>query len=75
MKKTNPVKASGVQPVYCTVQEWITMSGMRQNSIYEALHRGDLKGKKSGWRTLIHMPSGLAYLESLPDFRPRQGAA
>ena len=52
---------------YAPLSDWYTISGMRRNSTYEALARGDLRGKKLHNRTLIDVEQGLAYMASLPE--------
>lgn len=54
-------------PTYAAIRDWCALSGMNRTATYYALGRGDLRAKKCGRRTLIHVPSGLAYIESLPD--------
>lgn len=54
-------------PTYATIRDWCAISGMNRTATYSALGRRNLRAKKSGRRTLIHVPTGLAYLESLPD--------
>jgi hypothetical protein len=72
MNRTKPTGAAATQALYCSIEDWMALSSMRLDSVYRALHRGDLTGKKFGRVTRIHVPSGLRYLESLPDFRPRR---
>jgi hypothetical protein len=63
---------------YCTIEDWITMTGMSRRVVYERLGSGDLAAKKVGARTLIDCEAGLAWLESLPSAKiraPRKAAA
>lgn len=53
-------------PAYATIAAWCALSAMGRSSTYEALARGDLRAKKLGARTLIDVPHGLAWLDSLP---------
>ena len=53
-------------PARATVEGWLTLSGMGRSATYEALGRGDLRAIKLGTRTLIDVPHGLAWLNSLP---------
>ncbi|MBU6356451.1 MAG: hypothetical protein KJS79_06905 [Rhodospirillales bacterium] len=54
-------------PEYAALTDWTALSGMTRTATYYALARGDLRAKKCGRRLLIHVPTGLAYIESLPD--------
>ena len=53
-------------PKYATIIIWCAISGMGRSTTYEALGRGDLRAIKLGTRTLIDVPHGLAWLDSLP---------
>ena len=61
-----PSKAISGYPVYATIPIWSRLSGMGRSTIYEALGRGDLRAIKLGARTLINVPQGMAWLDSLP---------
>ena len=54
-------------PSFATVATWCALSGMGRSSTYEALSRGDLRAIKMGTRTLIDVPHGLSWLDSLPS--------
>ena len=54
-------------PEYSAITDWCQISGMTRTATYYALARGDLRAKKCGRRVLIHVPTGLQYLDSLPD--------
>lgn len=54
-------------PEYTPLPQWCEISGMTRTATYHALGRGELRAKKCGRRTLIHVPTGLEYIESLPD--------
>lgn len=56
-------------PIALTIPDAVKASGMSRTSIYEALKRGDLTGKKSGRRTLIWFADLEAYLGNLPTYQ------
>ena len=62
-------------PAYATVPEWCRLSGMGKSVTYEMLGVGNLRARKLGARTLIDVPHGLAWLDSLPAaaIRPHGG--
>ena len=63
----NTVATNGItKPAYASVADWLAISGMGRSTTYEALGRGDLRARKLGTRTLIDVPHGLAWLDSLP---------
>jgi hypothetical protein len=62
---------SDTRPEWTTIRGFGEMTGISRSSIYLALGRGDLRAKKFGTRTLIDVPHGLAYVESLPDAKIR----
>jgi len=53
-------------PVRASIIDWCALSGMGRSSTYEALGAGHLRAVKAGARTLIDVPHGLAWLDSLP---------
>ena len=53
-------------PAYAKVSAWCALSGMGRSATYEALGAGHLRAVKLGSRTLINVPHGLAWLDSLP---------
>jgi len=53
-------------PAFATVSAWCALSGMGRSATYEALGAGHLRAVKLGSRTLIDVPHGLAWLNSLP---------
>ena len=63
-------------PARATVSDWCALSGMSRTSTYLALGAGHLRAIKFGTRTLIDVPHGLAWLDSLPaaTFRPARAA-
>lgn len=62
-------------PEYAALPQWSALTGMNRTATYLALSRGDLRAVKLGRRTLIHVPSGLAWLNSLPAARVNIAAA
>jgi hypothetical protein len=56
---------------FCTIDHWLTMTGMGRRATYEAMGRGDLRAVKAGARTLIDVDHGLAWINSLPPARIR----
>jgi hypothetical protein len=53
-------------PARATVANWCSQSGMSRSATYRALSAGHLTAVKMGSRTLIDVPHGLAWLDSLP---------
>jgi hypothetical protein len=75
-----PPAAEASRPAYCSIDSWISSSGMGRRSTYAALGRGDLRAIKVGSRTLIDFEHGLTWLRSRPPAvirapRDRQQAA
>ena len=72
-KKAAPSRARaarrrpGVAAEWATVANWCAISGFGQTRTYELIALGILRAKKAGRRTLVHVPSGLDFIESLPD--------
>jgi len=62
--------AAAVRPAFCTLPAWFALSGMSQRSTYEELAAGNLRAVKRGSRTLIDVEHGLAWLRSLPAWKP-----
>lgn len=58
--------SKGASPAFATVSGWCALSGMGRSTTYEALGAGHLRAVKLGSRTLIDVPQGLAWLDSLP---------
>ncbi len=61
-----PEPRSGAYPARATIPTWCSLSGMGHTMTYQALGTGHLKAVKMGTRTLIDVPHGLAWLDSLP---------
>jgi hypothetical protein len=53
--------------MWAPIEKWCAISGFGKTKTYEHLALGNLRAKKAGKRTLVHVPSGLAFIESLPD--------
>ena len=51
---------------FASIADWCQISGMGRTSTYHAINRGDLLARKLGGKTLIDVPRGLAWLNSLP---------
>ena len=63
----NPsISLNTTYPAYAKIPVWCDLSGMGRSSTYEAIGRGDLRAVKLGVSTLIDVPHGLAWLDSLP---------
>ena len=62
-------------PIWAPIDKWCAISGFGKTKTYEHLALGNLRAKKAGKRTLVHVPSGLAFIESLPDANLRTGLA
>ena len=56
------------EPLAHTVAEAARISRSSRSTIYEALQRRELKGKKLGRRTIILREALASYLASLPNF-------
>jgi hypothetical protein len=53
-------------PRYCSIADWVRLSGMSRSVTYEMLGAGKIEAVKLGVKTLIDVRSGFAYLKSLP---------
>ena len=53
-------------PKFATIPGWCRLSGMCRTRTYIELGTGNLRAVKLGQRTLIDVPSGLRWLDSLP---------
>lgn len=63
--------APAIRPAFATIDDWMVISGMRRNAVYDDIADGKLKAVKRGTRTLIDVEAGLAYLHSLPPAKVR----
>ena len=57
---------SAAFPAFASIVEWCRMSGMGRSSTYEALGAGHLRARKLGSKTLVDVPHGFRWLNSLP---------
>jgi hypothetical protein len=57
----------GPTPKFCSIEDWVKLSGMGRRFTYERLTDGSLRAKKMGAKTLIDVEFGLNWLRSLPD--------
>jgi hypothetical protein len=53
--------------IWAPIKEWCEISGLGRTVTYQRIALGNLRAKKVGRRTLVHVPSGLDFIESLPD--------
>ena len=53
-------------PRYCSIADWVRLSGVSRSVTYELLGDGKIQAVKLGSKTLINVDSGLKYLSSLP---------
>ncbi len=61
-------------PAFMRIKAWCQLSGMSAAGTYRALNSGSLKAIRMGNRTLIDCEHGLAFLRSLPAWRPTTDA-
>lgn len=61
-----------MEPQYTTIRGWIELTGISRSQTYNLLADGCIRAVKVGARTLIHLPSGLAWLTAQPAARPRR---
>jgi hypothetical protein len=54
-------------PRYASIPQWCGISGMGRTRTYEEAGRGNLRIIKVGGRSLVDVPHGLAWLDSLPE--------
>ena len=53
--------------IWAPIKEWCEISGLGRTVTYQRIALGNLRAKKVGRRTLVHVPSGLDFIEGLPD--------
>ena len=56
-----------IRPEWAPVDVWQVISGWGKTKPYEHVALGNLRAAKFGKRTLIHIPTGLNYIDNLPD--------
>jgi hypothetical protein len=61
-----PPAAAANRPAYCSIDNWLNMSGMGRRSTYDELGRGNLRAIKIGSKTLIDVEFGMKWLRSRP---------
>ena len=54
-------------PRYASIPHWCVISGMGRTRTYEEAGKGNLRIIKVGGRSLVDVPHGLAWLDSLPE--------
>jgi hypothetical protein len=54
-------------PRYASIPHWCGISGMGRTRTYEEAGKGNLRIIKVGGRSLVDVPHGLAWLDSLPE--------
>ncbi len=69
----SPERSLGAYPAWATIPTWCGISDMSRSAAYRALAQGHLRAVKMGSRTLIDVPHGLAWLDSLPAATLRVG--
>jgi len=63
---------SAALPEYARLPRWQEISGMTRSSTYVALANGNIRAIKHGKALLVHVQSGLAWLNSLPAAKFRE---
>ena len=58
-----------MEPKFCSINDWVRLTGMSRRVTYQRLTDGDLRAKKVGSKTLIDAEHGFRYLRGLPDAR------
>lgn len=53
-------------PAFATIEDWCILSGMSRRGTFRALQRRHLVGRKMGRSTMIDVPRGMAWINSLP---------
>jgi hypothetical protein len=59
---------------YAPMARWLDYSGVSPATTYLAIQRGQIKAKKHGRTLLIDLETGDAFLDQLPDSRPKADA-
>ena len=58
-----------VLPKLMRVRKWSAVSGLTPDRIYKLADEGKLKLKRLGGSTYVDVDHGMAFIESLPDYR------
>jgi hypothetical protein len=59
--------------IWAPIDRWCQISGIGRTTTYYWIAAGNLRAKKAGTRTIVHVPSGLAFIESLPNAKLTSG--
>jgi hypothetical protein len=60
------LKNGGAVPRYLSINGWCLISGLGRTTTYKLAGDGKLRVIKVGGKSLVDVPHGLEYLESLP---------
>jgi hypothetical protein len=60
---------------YCSMSDWVLISGLGRTKTFEMLADGRLKSVKIDGKRLIDLPHGLAFLDGLPAVPLTTGAS
>lgn len=55
-----------IAPMFATIQHFVKQTGLSRATVYRALARGDLRGRKVGRRTMVDMQSAREWFENSP---------
>lgn len=61
-----PEPTAPTYPAFCSIRKWTEISGMSRSVTYVRLAAGDLRGVKSGSKTLVDVEFGLGFMRALP---------
>ena len=62
----NEIQPNVIGRAAYSIAEVIALSGLGRDTIYKAIHQGQLKARKLGRRTVVLASDLQAFLESLP---------
>lgn len=62
-----------MQPEFASIDQWVKLSGLGRTTTYSLISQGKLRAVKAGRRTLIDVPAGIAWINSLPEAEVRCG--
>jgi hypothetical protein len=63
------MKMSDPTPRLMRVKQFIAFSGLSRSRIYRLAKSGDIKLVRLGASTYVDVPTAMAYLDGLPDYR------